>query len=265
MLVYIVLPLTILYCLILSRILVKKTNSCTECYIARSNITLFIWAAILFGLAAFKGIRVGTDYPMYYYFFDDVAYEGRVELGISYIYQLAIINDSFLIFSSIIYFLIVTFLLLGIKKNCPNYLIGILFLVLTYVYFTSFNQLRQMLAVSLVFYGITLIISKKKNNKLKFIFIIAIALMFHNSAIFAFIFLLIPKVKYKPRIVIPLFLTTIALYFIPDVKNFIGLQVVKLSGVYAQKYANNLDYFFSINKEKGIIQLIPVLVQMIIV
>ena len=71
MLIYFLLTLIILYGLILSRLtVVRDINWDTnEVFVARNKITLFFWFVILLGLAVFKGVEVGVDYPMYYDFF----------------------------------------------------------------------------------------------------------------------------------------------------------------------------------------------------
>ncbi|MBZ6489057.1 EpsG family protein [Priestia aryabhattai] len=266
MLIYLLLPLVTLYCLFLSRATIVKNNNMYngEMFISRNRLTLFLWAAILLGLAAFKGVGVGTDYPMYYNFFLNKSYND-VEYGISFIYDVSIKYNNFLVFSFLIYFLFLFFIFQGIKKNCPNYLISILMFIFTYTYFTSYNQLRQMIAVSIIFCFVNYLISNRKLIKIKYLVVILIALLFHNSAIFMFSLFFIPQKKFSVRIVVPLFLMTIILYFIPEFKNQIGNIIVKLSGSYMEKYSTNLDFFFEVNKEKGLLQLIPVVIQMVIV
>jgi len=152
----------------------------------------------------------------------------------------------------------------GIKKHCPNYLIGLLFFILTFTYYASFNQIRQIIVVALIFYFVHYLIFNKK-DKLKFILIIILSMTFHASATFLLVFLLIPQKRFSLNFVIPLFIATIILYFIPNFKNAIGEVLVSFSDFYKNKYGNNLYFLIQINKEKGLIQLIPVVIQMIIV
>ncbi|ADF37977.1 EpsG family protein [Priestia megaterium] len=266
MLVYLVLPLVILYFIFLSRAIILRSNNCqsNEFFVSRNNITLFLWSIVLLVLAVFKGVTVGTDYPMYYNFFVYETYEGIIETGIASIYDLAVKYNNFLIFSLCVYSLFIFFIFKGIKVNSPNYLISILFFVLTYTYFTGYNQLRQMIAVSMLFCFVGYLISNKKIDKIKYIVVILLALLFHKSAAFAFLLFFISKKKFSSKIIIPLFLMTIVSYFIPTLKNEIGQLIIKVSGFYADKYAGKLDSFFEINKEKGLLQLAPVVIQMII-
>ncbi|MEK5361891.1 EpsG family protein [Peribacillus castrilensis] len=266
MLIYLLLPLAILYFLFLSRAIIVRNNNFfgNEIFVARNNITLFLWFVILLGLAVFKGVNVGTDYPMYYRFFLNGSYID-LEPGISFFYALAAEYDNFFIFSFCIYLVFLFFIFQGIKKNSPNYLISILLFILMFIYYSSYNGLRQMISVSIIFCFVTYIVSNQKKDRIKFLFIILIALMFHNSAIFLLLLFFIPIKKFSSKIVIPLFLLTIVLYFIPAFKNQVGELLINISGFYAEKYAQNQNYFFEVNKEKGLMQLAPVIIQMGIV
>lgn len=267
MTIYFLLTLLILYGLFLSRVTVIRNYYLVsqEIYVSKNKITLLIWFIILLGLAAFKGIMVGVDYPMYYGFFIQKSYIGLIEPGVSFIYDLAEKYQSFYVFSLGVYFLFLFFIFYGIKKNSPNYLISILLFIIMHIYFNSFNQIRQLIAVSIIFCFVNYLMTDKKMDRFKYILVILLALLFHNSAIFLFVLFFIPKKTYRPKLVIPLFLMTIALYFIPSFKNQIGQLMVSLSGFYGEKYSLGSYNFFGVNKEKGLLQLIPVIVQMMIV
>ena len=61
---------------------------------------------------------------------------------------------------------------------------------------------------------------------------------------------------------IPFFILTIFLYFIPDFRDIFGKFIINFSGFYADKYEVNTKYFFSMNKDKGLVELMPVIFQM---
>lgn len=266
MLIYLLLTLAILYGLLLSRLtVVRRINfGGSEIFIARNKITLIFWFVILLALAVLKGVEVGVDYPMYYGFFLYQSYTD-LEKGIIFIYDLAVKYDNFFVFSFGIYSLFLFFIFAGIKRNSANYLISLMFFLLTYTYLNSYNQIRQMIAVSIIFCFVHYLVTTKKIDKIKFIFVILLALLFHNSAIFICLFFLIPKKKFSSKLVIPLFLLTIIFYFLPGFKNIVGELIIKFSGIYAEKYTTSLDFFFEVNKEKGLLQLMPVVIQMVIV
>lgn len=266
MLIYLLLTLAIFYALFFSRVIIIRNidQGNNEIFIFRNHPALFIAFVILLELAALKGVGVGVDYPMYYGFFLNKSYS-EIEPGIRFFYDLAIKYDNFFVFSIGIYSLFLFFIFMGIRKHSPNYLISVLFFLLTYIYLNSYNQLRQMLAVSIIFCFVNDLLTNKKTDKIKYFFIILIALLFHNSAIFLFLLFFIPKKRFSPKVVIPLFLVTILLYFIPSFKNQVGVVISSISGLYAEKYATGGYNFFGVNKEKGLLQLIPVMMQMVIV
>ena len=266
MLIYLILPLSVIYCLFLSRLtIIRNTNLVNdEVFYYRNKIILSLYFVLFFILAVFKGITVGTDSSMYYSFFLSKSYS-IVEPGVGFFYDLAVRFDQFLIFQIGCYTIMLFFIYYGIKKYSPNYLISILLFLLMHIYYTGYNQLRQMIAASIVFCFVNYLLSDKKTDKFKFIFIILLALLFHNSAIFLFLLFLIPKKVFSSKVVIPLFLITIVLYFIPSFKNVVGDILSSVSGFYGEKYQQKLDFFFAVNKEKGLLQLIPVIIQMIFV
>ena len=146
---------------------------------------------------------------MYYGFFLYQTYIGLIEPGVSFIYDLAVRYDNFYVFSFCVYFLFLSFIFYGIKKNSPNYLISISLLVIMHIYYNSYNQLRQMIAVSIIFCFAHFLVTNKKTDRIKYILVILLALLFHNSALFLFVLFFIPKEKFSPKVVIPLFLMTI--------------------------------------------------------
>jgi len=267
MLIYFLLPFTILYCFFLSRLTIIKRPDVdiSELYIAKNKLTLFLWLMILLCLSAIKGIQVGIDYPMYYGFFLQKSYIGLIEPGVSFLYKIAEKYNNFYVFSFSVYFLFLVFIFLGIKRNTPNYLISIFLFIIMHIYFNSYSQIRQLIAVSIIFCFVNYLITNKISDKIKYVFIILLALLFHHSAIFLFILFFIPKTKYSIKIVIPLFIMTIILYFIPAFKDQVGKLLILLSGFYGDKYNDGSYNFFGVNKEKGILQFIPVFIQMIII
>lgn len=268
MLIYLALPVVILYFLFLQRMFVGlnyQPAKNIETYVNNKRSYLIVFFVLLVSLAVMRGYTVGTDYNMYYRFYLYGLHD-NVEIGIQYIYELAQRFDTFIVFSIVCYSLVVYLFLKGIRKHCPNNLIGVLFFVLTYIYLTGFNQIRQIIVASAIFCFINLVIEKKKFNKLKFFILILIASFFHTSALVMLAALFIPKKKtYNSLFVLFLFLCTTVFYFVPELKNLVGGLLNSFSGFYADKYASNAGYFFQVNKEKGLLEFIPVLVQMVLV
>ena len=262
--IYISLPLLVIYSLVIQRLLVVTTlrNEIIESYNTKPNrIAMGMWFALLLLLGIYKGISVGTDSLMYYAFYLNNSYYG-MEPVVYFFYEIARKFNNYLLFQFFMFVIFLFFIFRGIKKHCPNYLIALLFFILTFTFYTSFNQIRQIVAASLIFYFINYLVSNKK-NKIKFIALIFLAVLFHKSAIFLLFFLLIPLKRINLKLVISIFVATIILYFIPHFKNIIGEIIISFSEFYGNKYENNLSFFFQMNKEKGVIQLIPIIIQMI--
>ncbi|MBP1943290.1 hypothetical protein J2Z26_003068 [Bacillus luteolus] len=257
----------IVYCYFLSRVTMYRNSDRynDERFVARNNSTIFFWFIILLAFASLKGENVGVDYPMYYGFFLQENYHALLEPGINFIYDIAVHFDSFYIFAASVYFLFLFFILLGIWRNSPNYLISIFLFIIMHIYYNAFNQIRQLIAVSIIFCFAHILVSNKKLDKLIYFSILLLALLFHNSAIFLFILFFLPKKTFHPKVVIPLFVVTAVLYFIPSVKNQIGELIISISGTYGEKYSQGTYNFFGVNKEKGLMQFIPVVIQMFIV
>lgn len=261
--IYIVLPIMIGYGLLMQRaLLVKASHPAVQHHsLPAKSIQLVGWFLVFLAIAAFKGTSVGTDSQMYYrFFFSDEA--RPMEPAVRALYELANVVDSYFLFQVSMFILFLFFVFKGIRQHCPNYLIGLLFFVLTYVYYTGFNQMRQIVAAALIFCFGHYIVS---NKKFRFVCIVVIASLFHQSALFLVALLLLPKGRLSLKIVVPLFSVTILLYFFPEAKNSAGRFFMQLSSFYENKYENQLDYFFLLNKEKGLLQLAPVLFQMILI
>lgn len=143
-------------------------------------------------------VGVGTDFYSYQYVFQvavqnfqngnfSVAFSGTEPLYValeflSYLLKGANFN-FFLLITSIFTLVPVISLIMSIV---PRKLMAVsLFLYLFIFYLTSFNIIRQMIAVSFVIYSFRYIIEKKQK---RFIFWIICATLFHNSAIVALLF-----------------------------------------------------------------------------
>lgn len=264
MAIYIGLVFLLFYIVFVQRLLVVLGNDgMTEPYQQKSKRLLVVLFCGFLALAAGRGLSVGSDTAMYYRFFQSGRYD-NFELAVRRLYDLA----SWLSWYEIIPFLLAALflygMLRGIYKHCPNDAIGLLLFVLTFVYFTSFNQMRQLVAAALLF-GFIDLLMKKGFGKLQFALLIAVATLFHQSAIFLYVLLLLPQRRFHPAVIAFLFVSATICYFTPAVKDGIGALVSTTSDFYEAKYEQRENYFFQVNKEKGLSQFLPVAVQMLIV
>lgn len=260
---YILLPILIMYGIVIQRLLIIKSPNAiaAEAYSFKPTRSLLaFWFLALLAMGIYKGIYVGTDSFMYYHFFKTHSYN-QVEPAIQLFYQLAHHFNHYLLFQLSVSFTFLYFMFNGMKKNCPDFLMSLLFFILTFTYYASFNQMRQMLAVAVIFCFVSYL-TASNTEKLKFSAIILFASLFHYSALFLLLLFIIPQKRWSLKIVIPAFIAVIILYFIPAIKNVIGETLLQFSSFYGNKYGNNVNFFFQMNKEKGWIQLLPVVVQM---
>lgn len=256
--IYLLLPLVLLYTLVFQRLLVVG-----EAVSVRKTNGLWPWFFILLSVATFRGLTVGTDTSMYYRFFTTHDYRD-VEPAVRMLYEGAQSGQHYVLFQ---FFMSVLFLLCmfyGIRKHCPNGLVGVLFLVLTFIYYTSLNQMRQLVAAAILFCFVDFLL-EKGFRKLKFVIVILVASLFHQSALFLLLLLLLPQKRFHPLVALLLFTMTTVFYFTPQLKDGIGQLLSTLPTFYEAKYEQNLATFFLTNKEKGLIEFLPIVAQMLIV
>lgn len=106
-----------------------------------------------------------------------------------------------------IYILIVTLLIYfcmyrAFAKNLPNYPLAMI-LFLGMVFFFSFTYLRQVLAFSVAWLGVTYLID---NKRWKFFLVIALVAILHKSGIVFAILYFLPKKKLKPGLLVAIML-----------------------------------------------------------
>ncbi len=185
------------------------------------KIIIITTSICLLSLLAAVRYNVGTDYNSYFQIYNSInnnfsnilIFNFYQEPGNVIIYRLSYLifnnyKSMFFIFS----FITSTFFVLGIIKyeKIINVKLSI-FMFLSMYFLVSLNGMRQMLAVSLLFYGSFYLVSNK--SIIKFLIIIAIAGLFHKSAYF--MIFLIPYYYYikdktiQKSYIIVLFITLI--------------------------------------------------------
>lgn len=170
-------------------------------YGLRNKIRLFAWIGILIPIVV-GGFRyaVGTDYFNYVVIFRQYAQLGFVE----YIEQNGIAEFGFFALNKISNYLIgdtrimflasvalaVVFFYLALTKYKLQHPGLVFFLFLTTIFPVMLNAVRQGIAVSIVFYAMTFIISRKP---LRFVFWVLVASLFHISALLVLPFYFVGK------------------------------------------------------------------------
>lgn len=260
MAIYIGLALLLLYIVFLQRVVSVLGGA--EPYRQKSKWLLLIAFCLLLVLAAFRGQTVGTDSAMYARFFYARTYE-EFELAVHGLYAFAQYVGLYELVPFMLAALFLAGMLRGIYKHCPNDAIGLLLFVLTFVYLTSFNQMRQLVAAALIFCCIGLLL-KKGFRKLQFAVVIVIASLFHQSALFLFVLFVVPRRRFHPLLIAVFFAFATVCYFTPAVKETVGVVISTVSSFYEEKYAEQAT-FFQVNKQKGVLEFLPIAVQMGIV
>lgn len=232
-------------------------------YIRTINWIFFILIFLgLFFLAYFRGIEVGTDYSLYYSFFYSKLYKEFFDPFIVIIFSIAdLFNDfrwvtivSTLVFLSMFYYM---------QKKYAYSIVNFLFLFLTsFVFFFFLNGLRQALAMAVLWIGLMALIKGRKKDVIIYIIIVIIAAQFHISAYMALVFIFAKYFKVNIRMLSLGFFLVCLGYFTDVIKGSLSGILMNID-FYTAKYSNDLDFFFEQNKEKGLLQFIPILVQFV--
>lgn len=120
--------------------------------------------------------------------------EFPTELGYDFLNVLiALLTENRYIFILIVTAIIYTLTFISFKRYMTNYPFAVI-LFLALIFFFMFTYLRQVLAVSIAWLSIKYIVDRKF---WKFLLIIVIACLFHNSAIILFPFYFLPIRKYR--------------------------------------------------------------------
>lgn len=181
----------LLLCLVicLAKGSIFQKNDTTKKGLSWTNKKLLILIVIVMGIfSAFRGSDEGLDYMNYLNFYnyilkyDDFSlYLKRNEFGwdyLNYIFASIYIPAEF--FFGIITALIMIFFIKGAEKFYYLVPLMILLLLISGNYFTTYNTIRQALAVMIFFYSIKFIL---ENNFIYYVFWIAVAYLFHSSAL----------------------------------------------------------------------------------
>lgn len=236
----------------------------------KRNVYDYLLISIIFisflSLAYLRNTTVGTDYGMYYSWFDHLP-TIITEIGIRYIYIISSIFNNPKLITGISTCIFLVFMFHGIKKMSIQTTTAIFFFISSYLIFFILNGMRQAISISILFLGFYIIKEKSFSFKwlLAFSFMIFLASLFHTSGIYGCIFILFWYLKNKKlskKIIIYGFIFVLIGYFTSLIRDFIA-PVFNLFEFYLKKYEGNLSYFFIQNKDKNILQFIPIIIQFI--
>lgn len=160
--------------------------------IGRNSFLVFCFIP-MFLISALR-YNIGVDYPTYIKAFK-IASEITISLNNlfdwlqpGFVVLCKVVSfffgQNFIILFAIIAFFTLFFWFKAISQNSPDPFLSIYILICSCIYYQSFNQMRQMLAVAILTYSVRFIL---KRDILRFFICIAIATSFHFSAV-VFIF-----------------------------------------------------------------------------
>lgn len=203
------------------------------------RVTKIYFIALI--LILFSGLRecVGTDFNMYKNIFYNLNnlenyYLGEIEKGYVLLNKvLYSINQHHRIL-----FIGTSAMIVGLIFNCiykysKNYLLSILLFIGMGYYHSSFNGIRQYIALAIFVYSIRFIINK---NFKKYVICIFIAILFHNTAVMMLPIYFINRIRFNKK---RFLLTIIPILLIGFSYKFIISNLNILSPHYYQKYLNN--------------------------
>lgn len=203
----------------------------------KHNKRIFLALAFLIPLLV-GGLRyrVGTDYMNYYGYYKNAEY---IDTGFYMLSSIARCFGDVQVMFFIYNALTLLFIFLGLgninKKYRPLAYLCFLFLFFT----TSFNAMRQMLAVGIVFFSYKYAIDKKV---VPFVILIVIAMLFHSTALFGLI--LYPLLNLKRKSVKAV-ISIVALVIALNYQGFIGLiSNISLFEHYSmyQTYSDGIEF-----------------------
>lgn len=215
--------------------------------IPSKRVTKLYLIAII--LILFSGLRenVGTDFKMYKNLFYNLNNLNNVES-----YYFGDIEKGYILFNKILYsinshhrilFIGTSVVIIGLIFNCiykynKNYLLSILLFIGMGYYHSSFNGIRQYMALVIFVYSIRFIINK---NIKKYIICIFIACLFHKTVVMMLPIYFINKIRFNKK---RFLLTIIPILLIGFSYEFIVNNLSIISNYYFQKYLNS-EYLYS--------------------
>lgn len=224
----------ILFSITLFSILLGGINS-------RIRFIIFILLGIiLWIIAGIKGLDVGTDTSTYCDLFTASKYSAEYDRSFSgmqiiwywFNHYLSRIID-WKTFQLICYAIIIVGFFNFFRKNSAYYFISLFLFIGLFYYETSFNIMRQYIALAIVLPGVGYVFSNKK----KFILIVLIASTIHFSSLIMLLYLLFDKIKITNKIFV---IASVMLAFI--VGYFASGLMMRVMGVL------NLSFLDSINE-----------------
>lgn len=219
---------------------------------------VFFWITVLLFLVSIFRYNIGADYATYVEMFEYI----NLSLTFDDIFihtepLYFILNKLVYLFSSnsILLFISVSIIIYStlykaIKSVSTDYVFSLFLYIVTTYYFISLNQIRQSISLVLFLYSLSALINDKK---IKYLVINTVAILFHYSAIFTLIPLLVKDISIKKRTYLVILSLSIILSTRIDI--LLSDKLLLIDNMYTD-YLNN-DHFIEKNNSALFKQLVP--------
>lgn len=147
-------------------------------------------------------------------------------------------KENYIMMFAIISFVTIFFLYKAIYLLSDNWTLSLFILLSICLYYQSFNQLRQIMAVSIAVFGLYYL---QRNELRKYILVILIATLIHTSAIVMLILAIVGKWEINKKNMLIYFGVTVALYVGFDIVIMI-LQYTNYGRTYLEWSLYNTSY-----------------------
>lgn len=210
----------------------------------------------------FRSYNVGSDYPLYLSMFNNPYLKfTRIESGYLFINNVAHVFNNFKVISIILFFI----LILGIYFLSQSFKINmfsiIAMYILTFLFFTTFNVIRQSYALGIIMISIYFLMNKGYKSKLLFFIIVILAQFFHNSAISCIPFIFLSKFRVTSKRIFIIFIISAICYQTNIITSLANNYIILFSDFY-NKYGNSVNSFL-IPEPNNVIKVIPAVIQFI--
>ncbi len=192
----------------------------------KNRLLCCIWM-LQFGLIAiFRAESVGTDLPTYKAGFEEIIFQGNERItsrswepGYVFLNKISgILGNHFFVLTALCSIITVSIVVYQTYKISYLAPLCLYFYVTLVYYYASFNMVRQSLAMAISLIGFQFI---KERNLLKYIAVVAIACLFHASAIILIPLYFLANITLTPRFLyISIGGTAIVLIFIKEMFKF---------------------------------------------
>lgn len=222
-----------------------------------TGLLIILILSLLCGLRAYS---IGTDTNSIYlpYYYDKYCVRGTPYDGTEYVFYL-IIKAGHLLLGSytgvlfLISFLTLAFAFVGLSHYKDRVSLPLaMLLYLSFIYFESFNIMRQMLAISIIIFAFRYL---EKRKYMHYLFWCVVAAFVHHSSIVS-IGLFIICLSLKNKFVYRLFIVFICLLplLLPAIMQVVGK--IPVLNVYFERYGN-FEFDFSIKNLSYVIYFLP--------